>query len=84
MNHFVYRLSGFNTGTPTEDVPNVIKQYTAVDMRLAWKPTKSLEIAVVGQNLLDSRHPELGTNSALRSPLIEIERSVYAEITYRW
>ena len=29
-----------------------------LDARLAWSPRKNLEFAIVGQNLLDDRHPE--------------------------
>ncbi len=69
-------------GTPTASIPNVIDQYIALDARLAWRPRQNLEIAVVGQNLLDLHHPESGTSTALRAPLVEIQRGVYGKVTW--
>jgi len=56
-----------------------VPSYISLDARLAWKPRDDLELAVVGQNLLDNHHPEFGG-----SPSVEIRRSVYGTITYRW
>ena len=59
-------------------------QYATLDARLAWKPRNaSWELAVVGQNLLDSHHAEVGASQTLKAPLVEIQRGVYATITYR-
>jgi len=60
----------------TQGVPS----YMAFDARLGWHPTDQLELAVVGQNLFDNRHPEFGTGAAQH----EIERGVYAMFTYKW
>ena len=57
---------------PQQDIP----AYWAVDMRLAWQPTKALELSLVGQNLFDSRHLET-VNEPLESMPTEVERSVY-------
>ena len=57
-----------------------VPSYFGVDLRLAWRPVKDLELAVVGQNLLDNQHPEFGA-AATRQ---EIERSVYGKITWRF
>lgn len=35
-----------------------IPAYVTLDARLAWRPMKNLELSLVGQNLLDSKHPE--------------------------
>ena len=72
MGRYVQRLPGF--------VP-LIPSYLTMDLRLAWKATKNLSLEVVGQNLLDSHHSESGTSSAIRSPIIEIQRSVYGKVT---
>ncbi len=72
---YVDNLAGFTPG---------IKSYLTLDARLAWKPRENLELAIVGQNLLDSQHPELGTSPLVRSPLVEVERSVYGQITFTW
>lgn len=47
-----------------------------VDLRLAWRPVPSIELAVVGQNLLQPHHKEWGGG-------VEIRRGVYAEATWR-
>lgn len=61
---------------PSPSVPS----YISLDLRLAWKPTSRLEIALVGQNLLEHRHAEFIPSSP--SPR-EIERAVYGRITWR-
>lgn len=81
MGRYVGRLSGFNL-SGTAGVQNYIRAYAALDVRLAWKPGKHWELAVVGQNLLDASHPEFGQSN--QGPLVEIERSVYGKITYQW
>ena len=58
-----------------------IPAYLAVDLRLAWSPRKNLEIALVGQNLLDDRHPEF-TPTFIGTERTEVERSLLA--TVRW
>jgi iron complex outermembrane recepter protein len=60
-----------------------IDSYFTVDARLAWRPTRNLELSVVGQNLLDNRHPEFraGLVPVQRT---EVERSVYGKITWRF
>jgi len=75
IGRYVDQLPGF---TP------VIDSYLEMDARLAWQPKSCLELALVGQNLLDSQHAENGTSSLLSSPLVEIQRSVYGQVTYQW
>ena len=75
IGRYVDRISF--TGTP-------IPSYISLDLRLAWKATPNLEFAVVAQNLLDSHHPEFGTAVQVRSPLVEVQRAVYAKVTYRF
>lgn len=59
-----------------DSLPNPsIPGYFTADVRLA-KTFDNLEVAVVGQNLADNRHPEFGAQ--------EIPRSVYAKVTLRW
>jgi iron complex outermembrane receptor protein len=38
----------------------VVPAYTAVDARYGWRIRPGLELAVIGQNLLDPRHAEFG------------------------
>jgi iron complex outermembrane receptor protein len=63
-------------GLSSTNVPN----YSALDARLGWWVTKSVEVSLAGFNLLDSRHPEFGTLSG-RS---EIERSVYGKVLWKF
>lgn len=55
--------------------------YTELNLRLGWAVTPSMELALVGENLLDGSHPETATASSTRS---EIPRSVFAELSWRW
>jgi iron complex outermembrane receptor protein len=56
-----------------------IDAYTELDARIAWRPNKHTEFAVVGRNLLDSAHAE--SYSELNDvPLIEIKRSAYLQL----
>ena len=59
-----------------------IDSYLTLDARLAWRPIKDLEFSLVGQNLLDDKHPEyIQENFTLPT---EIERSIYGKITWRF
>jgi len=61
-----------------QNVPN----YITMDLRLGWHPRRDLEIALVGQNLLDDHHPEFG--ATIYEPLpTEVRRTVFAELTWR-
>lgn len=59
-----------------------IPAYFSADLGLVWHPTKSLEIGIWGQNLIQSQHleyPELPT------PIeVEVPRSVLAKVTLRF
>jgi iron complex outermembrane recepter protein len=59
-----------------------IPAYLAADLRLSYRPIDNLELALVGQNLLDSGHPE--QTSPLGLPNAEVPRSVYGTITWHF
>ncbi len=82
MGRFVDQLSGFNPSAPTAAIPDKISGYVSLDARLAWRPRKNIEVAVIGQNLLDSHHPESGTSTSIQAPLVEIQRAIYGKITW--
>ena len=64
-----------------DELPNQgVPSSTVCDARLAWQPTQALEIAVMGQGLFDSRHPEFGMPSTRR----EIGRSIYGKVLCRF
>jgi iron complex outermembrane receptor protein len=66
-----------NNGTTRGIVPS----YFEMDVRIGWRPTKHLELSIVGQNLLHDQHPEYGFPSPTRE---EIERSVFGKVSYNW
>lgn len=56
-----------------------ISAYGEMDMRLAKHLSKQVELSLVGQNLLHDHHVEFGTPASRG----EIQRSVYAKLTWR-
>ena len=62
--------------------PN-IPAYTALDMRLSWRPKPWMEWTIVGQNLLDDRHPEFKP-TVFNTQTTEIPRSVFGKLTLRF
>lgn len=61
---------------PNPSVPD----YTELDVRLAWLPVSSLELSVVGRDLLHDRHAEFGALPGRG----EIERSVLGQVRWRF
>ena len=64
---------------PGAEVP----AFTTADLVLRWPLTPQLELTVVGQDLLDSRHAEY----RLQAPMIsatDVQRGGYAAIKYRF
>ncbi len=61
-------------------VQNNIPAYTELDARLSWHIRDSLEWSLVGRNLLDGAHPEIGAAPSRR----EIERSLHTKIDWRF
>lgn len=59
-----------------------INEYYRFDTRLAWKPTNTVELSIVGQNLLDDRHQEF-TGFVYQSSA-EVPRSGYVNLTLRF
>lgn len=53
-----------------------VNEYTTLDARLAWRPAPSLELAVVGQNLLEDEHSEFSS--------LKIERSFYVKMDWNF
>jgi iron complex outermembrane recepter protein len=59
-----------------------VPSYITMDLRLAWRPKKHLEVALVGQNLLQAHHLEY--NGYPFSSQNEVPRSVYSTLTWRY
>jgi iron complex outermembrane recepter protein len=67
-------------GRYMDALPNPkVPSYFTLDVRLGWRPTKNLEISIVGQNLTDPQHREFGAPT-----FPEVERSVFAKATLRF
>ncbi|MHB1036926.1 MAG: TonB-dependent receptor plug domain-containing protein [Pirellulales bacterium] len=74
MTRYVDNLPGLNVGS-----------YISMDVRLGWRPKEHLEIAVVGQNLLESHHREFAeTIERQFFQTTEVDRGVYGTITWRY
>ena len=59
-----------------------IDSYFELDANIIWQPREGLELMIAGQNLLDNRHMEF-VQEQFTSP-IEIERSIYAKLTWEF
>jgi len=60
-----------------------IPNYTALDARLAWKPTANCELVVIGRNVLDPHHREAAPQ-IVSSSNVQVDRAVYAKLTLRF
>jgi iron complex outermembrane receptor protein len=64
------------------DNVQAVPAYITADVRLSWRPTDNLELSLVGQNLLDNRHPEQA--SLIGMPTTEVPRGIYGKVTWRF
>jgi len=62
-------------------VPALVPAYSELDVRLGWNPTPTLELSVIGRNLLHAHHVEYGIPTPIRE---QIDRSVYGKVTWRF
>ena len=60
-----------------------VPSYTTMDLRYAWRVMPGLELSVVGQNLLDRRHPEI-IPFQLPSEALQIQRSLYVKAKWQF
>lgn len=56
-----------------------VDAYTTGDLRFSWHPVSTWEFSVVGQNLLQPRHAEFGSDV---DTIVGIKRAVYGKITW--
>lgn len=61
-----------------------VPDYWELDARLAWQPRPDLELALIGKSLLHDRHAEFGTSQYGGAPVALVERSVFAQLTWRF
>jgi iron complex outermembrane receptor protein len=60
-----------------------IPAYTELETRLAWKPTRHCELAIVGKNLLHAHHREYSPVE-VTARNVAVDRAIYAKITLRF
>jgi len=53
-----------------------------MDVNVSWQMTEQIELMLAGQNLLNSSHLEY--ISEYSTPPIEVDRGVYAKLTYNF
>ncbi|MBK8183586.1 MAG: TonB-dependent receptor [Candidatus Competibacteraceae bacterium] len=59
---------------------NEIDPYSSLNLRLAWRPRKEVELSLVGANLLDDSHLEF-VQEAFAFP-VEVERRFYGQLKW--
>lgn len=62
------------------DVPS----YTRLDLRVGWRPMKSLELSISGQNLLEKEHDEFGAEAVQFTSGTRVQRSIFSKATYKF
>jgi iron complex outermembrane receptor protein len=61
-------------------LPNpAVPSYTELNARIGWRATSSVQLALIGQDLLNGSHPEFGSTVPAR---VEFERSVRVALTF--
>jgi len=60
-----------------------IPSYASVDARLGWKINRNLDVALIGQNLLDSRHPEF-VSDFIGTATYQVPRGVYVKVDWKF
>ncbi|RLA03417.1 MAG: TonB-dependent receptor [Gammaproteobacteria bacterium] len=58
-----------------------IDSYVEADLRLGWEAKPGLELSLIGQNLLNSRHAEY-LPDFINTQSTEVERSIYGRVTW--
>lgn len=68
--------------TWVDDLPSFgIGSYTRADLRLGWRPSPTLELALGVQNALEDQHAEFG--AGFFTSAFEIERASYLSLRWR-
>jgi len=58
-----------------------IPSYTRLDVGLTWHASQAMDISLVGQNLLDSSHPEFSDPAPFNT---EVQRGLFGKLTCRF
>ncbi|MGO9111784.1 MAG: TonB-dependent receptor plug domain-containing protein [Thermoguttaceae bacterium] len=65
-------------------VVSQVPEYIDMDLRLAWRPRKHLELEVVGQNLLSNHVLQFNDQAPSIDLPTEIPRGVYGKVTWTY
>ena len=68
------RYTGDISSHPVDD-------YLELDLHVGWKPSDSVELSLVGRNLLSGEHPEF-TDLVVPGEPSQVERSVHGKVTW--
>ena len=60
-----------------------VESYVTMDARVAWRATKNLELALVGQDLFTPAHAEFRPTQVQNQPA-NVPRSFYANATWHF
>jgi iron complex outermembrane receptor protein len=71
-----FRYVDDRRGTP-------VREFTALDTSLTWKPTRHCELTLTGRNLLDPHHRE-ASPPAVSVKNVQVDRAVYAKLTLKF
>jgi len=67
-----------------DELPDLgIEDYVRLDLRLGWHASKTVELSVAGQNLLEPDHQEFNAVAGGIQPAL-VPRSVYGKVTLRF
>jgi iron complex outermembrane receptor protein len=61
-----------------------IGDYANLDLRLGWHATESIELSLVGQNLLSKSNQEFASSQFVDDEPTKVERGVYGKVTFRF
>ena len=75
----VGRLEQLNILSQPISVPG----YVTMDVRIAWKPERNLEMSIVGQNLFTSQHSEFNSD-VVNTQNSEVARCVYGKVAWKF
>ncbi|QDT07330.1 Colicin I receptor precursor [Rubripirellula lacrimiformis] len=67
----------YSDSLPLQSTPS----YNTMDVRYAWRPSRDWEVALVGRNLLQPDHKEVGNDGFTGNVSTNIQREFYAAIS---
>lgn len=69
-----------------DELPSALQRvpsYFELETRLAWKPTRNIELAIIGNNLLHAHHREFSP-IIITARDVEIDRAIFGKLTLRF